>query len=136
MFEAYSVKTMTYATNDAIEFENVRVSDPRIDYDSPYTISIKTPGKYLIKFNGVGASGTNATPFSIQLYNNNVAIPEAASTITSTLAGEEQTLMFETIININRSCCAIDNTARLKILATSTASGTMSLANITILKLR
>lgn len=134
MFEAYSITSTTYALNEPIEFKRIRVNDSRIILDGNSSIRIKCPGKYLIKFNGVGASTTAATSFAVQLYRDDIAVPEAFSTITSTAANQEQTMMFETIITVNPSCCAIDNTTSLQIL--TEAAGVVNLANLIIVKLR
>lgn len=136
MFEAYSVTSTDYTQNDPIEFQRVRVSDNRIHLTGTTSINIRCPGKYLVKFNGVGSSGTAASPFTLQLYKNDVAVPEAFSTITSTAADNEQTMMFETIVTVNPSCCAVDNTVSLQIIATGAVAGALSLANVVIIKLR
>lgn len=136
MFQAYSSTPTIYAQNTLVNFPKIKVSDDRIEYGGNTEISIKSPGKYLIQFNGVGAANTAASPFSLQLYKDDIPIPDAVSTITSTVAGEQHTLSFNTIVTVPRSCCVVDGTTRLSVIATGAITGALSMANIIITKLR
>lgn len=135
MFQAYSNTSETYTQNSIVNFPKIKNSDDRIHFNGT-EISIKSPGKYLLQFNGIGSSGTSASPFTVQLFKDDVAVPDAISTITSTLANEQHTLSFNTIITVPRSCCVVDGTTRFTVLATSAVTGALALANLVITKLR
>ena len=136
MFEAYSTTTNTYALDDLVTFENIRYEDCRVRVTNGSTFTINTPGRYYVFFGGVGSSDTAASPFAVQLFNNDTAIPAVVSEITSTAADDPQTMSFSTIINVLPSNCFIDNTARLQVQVDSTDAGTLTSANIVIFRLK
>lgn len=135
MFQAYSNTSTNYTQNSIVSFPKTKNPDDRINFNGTEII-IKSPGKYLVQFNGIGSSGTSASPFTVQLFKDDAAVPDAISTITSTLANEQHTLSFNTIITIPRSCCVVDNTSSFTVVATSAVAGALALANIIITKLR
>ena len=100
MFEAYTTTSTVYETDAAIAFTDIRYRDCRITTATPTSFRIVTPGRYYVEFHGVGASNTAASPFTVALYLNNVAVPGVETTITSTAVGDEQTLSLGTIINV------------------------------------
>ncbi len=136
MFEAYTVTSTDYILDDLVEFNNVRYSDCRVRVTNGNTFTINTPGRYYVYFGGVGSSDTAAAPFSVQLFNNDVAIPAVVSEITSTAADDPQTLSFSTIINVMPSNCYVDNTVRLQVRVTSEDPGAIENANIVIFRLK
>ena len=136
MFEAYTTTTAVYETDAAIAFTDTRFRDCRISTASPTSLSIVTPGRYYLSFHGVGSSNTAASPFTIALYRNDVAVPGVVTTITSTAAGDEQTLSLGTIINVPPSCCYIDNEVTLRLVVTSEEPGTLTSGNVTIFRLK
>lgn len=136
MFEAYTTTSAVYETDAAIAFTDIRYRDCRITTATPTSFRIVTPGRYYVEFHGVGASNTAASPFTVALYQNNVAVPGVETTITSTAAGDEQTLSFGTIINVAPSCCYIDNEVNLRLVVTSEEPGTLSSGNIVIFRLK
>lgn len=136
MFEAYNVALKNYSQNDNITFDSVRFSDCRIKNTNGSTFTITTPGRYYVIFGGIGASGTATSPFTVQLYSNDLPVPAVLSTITSATAGDEQTLSFATIIDVRPSCCAINNNTKLQVKAISEEAGTIANANLIIFKLR
>lgn len=134
MFEIYTSTTAQYEENQPITFTTTRFSDARItSTDSLFTL--KTPGRYLISFTGVGSSGTAASPFSVQLYKNGIAVPGASSTITSTAAGDEETLSIFTVLQVRPSCYAVNNTTTLQVMVTSAQAGTLYSGNLLIVRL-
>ena len=136
MFEAYTTTPAVYEANAAIAFTDIRYRDCRISTATPTSVRIVTPGRYFVEFHGVGASNTAASPFTVALYRNDVAIPGVVTTITSTAAGDEQTLSLGTIINVSPSCCYVDNEVNLRLVVTSEEPGTLSSGNITIFRLK
>lgn len=136
MFEAYTAVSTDYILDDLVTFNNIRYSDCRVKVTNGSTFTINTPGRYYVFFGGVGSSGTAASPFAVQLFNNDTAIPTVVSEITSTAADDPQTMSFSTIINVLPSNCYIDNTVNLQVRVTSTDAGALANANIIIFRLK
>ena len=136
MFEAYAAVSTDYILDDLVTFNNIRYSDCRVKVTNGSTFTINTPGRYYVFFGGVGSSGTAASPFAVQLFNNDTAIPAVVSEITSTAADDPQTMSFSTIINVLPSNCYIDNTVNLQVRVTSTDAGALANANIIIFRLK
>lgn len=136
MFEAYNVASRAYSQGDNITFDSVRFSDCRVRDTNGTTFTITSPGRYYVYFGGVGASGTAASTFTVQLYVNDTAVPAILSQITSAVADDTQTLSFATIINVRPSCSAINNDTRLQVRVISEEDGAVSNANLIIFKLR
>ena len=136
MFEAYTVASTDYVLDDVVEFNSVRYSDCRVRITNGSTFTINTPGRYFVYFGGVGSSDTAASPFSVQLFINDVAVPAVRSEITSTAAEDTQTLSFSTIVNVLPSNCYVDNTINLQVRVTSEEPGTLENANLVIFRLK
>ena len=136
MFEAYNIVATDYDLNDIVEFNNIRYSDCRVRVTNGSTFTINTPGRYYVFFGGVGSSGTAASPFAVQLFNNDVAVPAVRSEITSTAADDPQTMSFSTIINVLPSNCYVNNTVNLQVRVTSEVAGALENANLVIFRLK
>ena len=136
MFEAYSTTTNAYVLDDLVTFENIRFEDCRVRVTNGSTFTINTPGRYYVFFGGVGSSDTAASPFAVQLFNNDVAIPAVRSEITSTAADDPQSMSFSTIINVMPSNCYVNNTVNLQVRVTSTDPGALANANLIIFRLK
>ena len=136
MFEAYNTTSTTYITNQPINFSTIRYEDCRVQLRNNNTIVINTPGRYYVSFHGVGASNTANGQFTVQLYNNGVAVPGIVTTISTVTAAEPETLAAATIVNVLPSCAAICNNASLQFIATSTDAGTLTSANVVIFRLK
>lgn len=136
MFEAYNIVATDYELNDIVEFNNIRYSDCRVRVTNGSTFTINTPGRYYVFFGGVGSSGTAASPFAVQLFNNDVAVPAVRSEITSTAADDPQTMSFSTIINVLPSNCYVNNTVNLQVRVTSEVAGALENANLIIFRLK
>ena len=136
MFEAYNVTSTTYTTNQPINFSTIRYEDCRVQLKNNNTIVINTPGRYYVSFHGVGASDTANGQFTVQLYNNGVAVPGIITTISTVTATEPETLAASTIVNVLPSCAAICNNASLQFIVTSADAGTLTSANVVIFRLK
>ena len=136
MFEAYNTISTTYTTNQPINFSTIRYEDCRVQLRNNNTIVINTPGRYYVSFHGVGASDTANGQFTVQLYNNGVAVPGIITTISTVTATEPETLAASTIINVLPSCAAICNNTSLQFIATSADAGTLTSANVVIFRLK
>ena len=136
MFEAYTTVSTDYVLDDLITFNNIRYSDCRVRVTNGSTFTINTPGRYYVFFGGVGSSGTAASPFAVQLFNNDVAIPAVRAEITSTAADDPQSMSFSTIINVLPSNCYVNNTVNLQVRVTSTDPGALANANLVIFRLK
>ena len=136
MFEAYNTTSTTYITNQPINFSIIRYEDCRVQLRNNNTIVINTPGRYYVSFHGVGASDTANGQFTVQLYNNGVAVPGIVTTISTSAATAPETLAASTIVNVLPSCAAICNNASLQFIATSTDVGILTSANVVIFRLK
>ena len=136
MFEAYNIVATDYELNDIVEFNSIRYSDCRVRVTNGSTFTINTPGRYYVFFGGVGSSGTAASPFAVQLFNNDVAVPAVRSEITSTAADDPQTMSFSTIINVLPSNCYVNNTVNLQVRVTSEVAGALENVNLVIFRLK
>lgn len=136
MFEAYTIANTDYELNDVIDFSTIRYSDCRVRSSNGSTFSIGMPGRYLVAFNGTGSSGTAASDFAVQLYNNGVPVPAVVSEITSTGAGEPQSMSFTTIVNVMPSNCYVDNVANLQVRVISEVAGALENASLVIFRLK
>lgn len=136
MFEAYNTTSTTYTTNQPINFSTIRYEDCRVQLRNNNTIVINTPGRYYVFFHGVGASDTANGQFTVQLYNNGVAVPGIVTTISTSTATEPETLAASTIVNVLPSCAAICNNTSLQFIVTSTNAGTLTSANVVIFRLK
>lgn len=136
MFEAYTTIETDYELDSLVEFNSIRYRDCRVRLTNGSTFTINTPGRYFVRFGGIGSSATAASPFAVQLFLNDVAVPAVESEITSTAADDPQTMSFATIINVMPSNCYINNEANLQVRVTSTDPGTIYSANIVIFRLK
>ena len=136
MFEVYNSTSADYELNSLVEFDGVRYTDCRIRTLNGTTFTFCTPGRYYLHFGAVGSSSVAAGNFAVQLFNNGVAVEGIRSEITSTAAGDPQSLGFSTIVNVLPSNCYIDNTVNLQIRVTSADAGTIDNANLVIFRLK
>lgn len=133
MFEAYSTIETIFVENQPITFENIRFDDCRVRVTNSNTFTICAPGRYYVYFGSTGQTGAAGTPFSVQLFNNGVAVPAVDS---QTEVATPHDLSFSTIINVRPSNCMIDNVARLQVVVTSEQDGTLFDRNIIIFRLK
>ena len=136
MFEVFTNTSQTMAQNTAVVFDRQKFSDCRVQLNNTGdTITISTPGRYLIHFDGIAGSDTVDTAFSLQLYVNGVAQTCARSTTITPLASNGTSIAFNTLIQVNNSCCCANNSQSLQIIATDTNAGTLTHANVVIIHL-
>jgi hypothetical protein len=136
MYQVYNKTSTEYAQNAPIVFNTTKFTDCRVTNTSGTTFSIRAPGRYLVSFNGVGSSTQATSPFTVALYQNEVALPETTTTVYSTAANDVGALTFSTIVNVLPSCVSVNNQANLQVVATSANSGTMTNANLVIYRLK
>lgn len=136
MFEVFTNTSQVMAQNTAVVFDRQKFSDCRVRLsDQNNTITISTPGRYLIHFDGIAGSNTVDTAFSLQLYVNGVAQACARSTTITPVANNGTSIAFDTLIQVNNSCCCANNSQSLQIVATETNAGTLTHANVVIIHL-
>ena len=145
MLNVYSVSDLgiSLTTNQSVAF-NVDSTDTccRIDFTAGSSvIGIDKPGYYLVHFNSTGYNTGEASTvdssdgtYSFQLYNNGIAVPNAKARATSTSDAVIANVSFETIIEVKRSCCMVNNNASLTVNYLGQA-GTLLDATLTIVKL-
>ena len=136
MLEVFTNTTQTLAQGNAIKFDTTKFSDCRMSLNSAGTsITIRTPGRYLVSFDGVGGSGTASTAFTIQMYVNGVAQLCAQTTNTVATGNDKAPLSFVTLVQVNNSCCSVNNSQTLTFVASNAVSGTITHANVSIIRL-
>lgn len=136
MFEVFTNTSQALSEGTAITFDRQKFSDCRVKLNGAgNTISISTPGRYLIHFDGVGGSDTADGVLSIQLYVNGVAQVCALTQNATPAASTGTALGFDTLIQVSNSCCCSNNSQTLQIIATSTAAATLTHANLVVIHL-
>lgn len=136
MLEVFTNTTQTLLQGNAIKFDMIKFSDCRMSLNSAGTsITVQTPGRYLVSFDGVGGSGTASTAFTIQMYVNGVAQPCAQTTNTVATGNDKAPLGFTTLIQVNNSCCSVNNNQTLTFVAPNAVGGTITHANVSIIRL-
>lgn len=136
MFEVFTNTSQTMAQDTAVVFDRQKFSDCRVRLNGTgNTITISTPGRYLVHFDGIAGSNTVDTAFSLQLYVNGVAQACARSTTITPLANNGASIAFDTLIQVNNSCCCANNFQSLQIIATEANAGTLTHANVVIIHL-
>lgn len=136
MFEIYSATSQGYTQNQPIIFTTPRFVDCRVRNSGNTSFTISAPGVYVLTFHATASSTTAASPFTVQLYRNGVAVPGVVTTITSTAAGDVQTLSAQTMVSVLPSCASINNTTSLQWVVTSAEPGTVTNADFTIFRLK
>lgn len=135
--EAYNNTTQALATNSPITFANTSVhTGCSIKFNpSSTTISLKSPGLYLIAFDEVASNSTTASGVvSTQLFKNGVAAPDAFSSSTSASSTDFVSLAFTKLIRVDPSCCAVDNTTNITFVNTG-VDANVAHVNVTVIKL-
>ena len=136
MLEIFSNGSQALAQNAQVAFTNIKFSDCRYQVNNTGTsVVVKTPGRYLVSFDAVGGSTTADTAFTIQMYVNGVAQPCAQTTNTASDANAQGALGFTTLIQVNNSCCSINNNQTLTFVATAATAGSITHANLAIIRL-
>lgn len=107
--------TQTIAVNDIMEFDySVRECD--YVYLKNNAIVFKKSGTYLVTFNASASPATGDTTSELQLLRNGLPVQGINASINETSLSNISGMSFSTVIDINPSCCASDNTARLTIV--------------------
>ena len=133
MYQAYNKTSTDYASGAPVMFNATKFTDCRINATNGTTFTLARPGRYQISFNGIGSSATPGSTFGIVLQQNENALPETQSMITSAAANDAGALGFSTIVRVLPSCAAVSNLVSLQVV--TTAAGTLANANLVITKL-
>lgn len=136
ILDTYTSTNTTVNENAAIPFEQNYITLGKSITHAPGTsvIQISCPGYYLINFNAEGSITGETGAFTVQLFNNGIAVPGANSTSGSTSTTNVETIGFSKIIQVKPSCCSINNTANLTFV-NSGASSVYTTANLNISKI-
>ena len=136
MFEVFSNTTQTLATSEPISFSITKFEDCRIALsNNGQSITVKTPGKYLVHFDAVGNSTVVDSPITIQLYVDGTAQPCGLTTTTTSTAEGPGALSFDVLITVKPSCCCSEGAQTLQFINTATDTGTITHANVVIIHL-
>ena len=135
MISAFNSATQTVAVDGAYVFDTNRIVTGCTVGHAPgtSTFTLTKPGYYYVTFNTTFTT-TATGDATVQLQNGGTLVPGATGTETVTTAGDTKSISFATIIKVLPSCCSIDNTANLTIVATGIEL-TATVANINITKL-
>lgn len=129
---AYTVPVTAEAVNGVLAFANRQLTGCSIDFTTgSTTISLTKPGLYLVEFNATVTNAGTTGNVVAQLQKNGVNVPGATATTSST---STTVLTFTQIIEVNPSCCAVNNDANLTVVNTGVAAN-YSNFNINVVKL-
>ena len=99
------------------------------------TITLKRAGIYLVQFNAIISNTTSTSEtVGIIMERNGVDIPEAQTRATPSSTGDLVSVSFNTLVRVNPSCCAVDNTTRLQFKVTDSDT-LVYFANVVVSKL-
>jgi hypothetical protein len=135
MISAYNSTTQTINPNEAFVFDTNRILTGCTVSHTPGTsvFTLNKSGYYYVTFNTTFTTETTGEA-TVELKNGNVTLAGAIGTETITTAGDTKSISFSTIIKVLPSCCTIDNTVNITLVATGVAI-TASTAAIEITKL-
>lgn len=134
MLSTYNISTQEVTTNGLLNFTTDRILTGCTATRSGNTIQLNKPGYYYVSFNAVGSATNTVGELSVSLQNNGVAVSGVTASVTTTVAGNNSTLAFSTIIRVQPSCCVIDNTAKLTFVNTG-VDGTYTNVNVNVTKI-
>ena len=134
MISSYNINTQAVVTDGLLTFTTDRILTGCTVTRNGNTFQLNKPGYYFVTFNAVAAATETLGELTVELYDNGVAVPGAMASGTTTVAGNDATYAFSTIVRVLPSCCAVDNTARLTVVNTG-VDATYTNANINITKL-
>ena len=134
MINTYNTNTQNVVANGTITFTTDRILTGCTVTRNGNTFQLNKPGYYYVTFNAVAAATETVGDLTVELYNNGVAVPGAAATVTTATAGNNDNYAFTTIIRVLPSCPMVNNAANLTIVNTG-VDATYTVANINITKL-
>lgn len=134
MLSSYNTTTQEVVTNGQLTFTTDRILTGCTATRNGQTFQLNKPGYYYVTFNAIGTATTGTGEVSLVLQNNTVAVPGATAASTIGVAEDVASFAFATIIKVQPSCCAVDNTAKLTIVNTG-VDATFTNVNINITKL-
>jgi P pilus assembly chaperone PapD len=100
MLSTYNISTQNVTTNGLLNFTTDRILTGCTAARSGNTIQLNKPGYYYVSFNAVGSATNTIGELSVDLQNNGVAVSGATASVTTTVAGNNSTLAFSTIIRV------------------------------------
>jgi hypothetical protein len=135
ILNAYTNQTQVLTTGQTLKFNNINISDgSSIDFDAGTgSVTLRSPGVYLVIVNATGAESGTAGLVTIQLQRNGVNVNGASSSSTSSAVTDFRSVNFSTPIKVLPSCASIDNSTVITVL-NSGVGATYSNVNITVIK--
>ena len=121
---AYNTASQTVPVNGTIAFTNSTVTGCSLRQATTTNSEIRHSGLYSVSVSATVASTETSGNITIQLLQNDVAVPGAASTTTSTAATDVESVSFSVPLAINPNCCAVTNNvpANLSVIVTGNAA--------------
>lgn len=103
MLQAYS-SGLAVAANAVFPLNNAVIEKGcSVTLSAPGTIELNQRGVYLVECDGFATPGA-ATEVSVQMYQNNVALPQAISSFTG-VAETADTFGFKTLVQVTENNC-------------------------------
>ena len=131
MLQAYS-SNLSVAANAAFPLNNSVVSKGNAEVlSAPASIQLNQRGVYSVKVNGF-ATPAAATLVSVQLYLNNVAMPQAISSFTG-VASTADNFGFETLVQVMDNNCPCNCIASPTILQVMNGDSALTDSHINII---
>lgn len=118
-FEAYNSSPQELVTGGVSQFTGYDATGCSIKAIGSTGIKLNKSGKYLVL---VSADVSGTGNIELQLYQDDVAIPYAQATATSTGATDLCNLAFQKVICVNDSCKCINNNTILTVVNTGVGS--------------
>ena len=132
MIQVYS-KDIAITPNSNVQFNTVALkTGSTVTMQDSTQLSINRSGIYRIEFVGYGASSTDNSMIGVQLVVDGKEVPQAEATVATSSAIMPEQIAFVALVPIKICPCG---SKTVTVLATGTA-GTLSLANITVTKIR
>ena len=133
MIQVYS-KDVAVTPNSNVQFNTVALkTGSTVTIQDSTQLNINRSGIYRIEFAGYGASNTDNSTIGVQLVVDGKEVPQAEATVATSSAILPEQIAFVALVPVK--VCPCGGSKTVTVLATGTA-GTLSLANLTVTKIR
>lgn len=133
MIQVYS-KGIAVTPNNNVQFNTVALkTGSTVTMEGTTQLNINRSGIYRIEFVGYGASNTDNGTIGVQLVVDGKEVPQAEATVATSSAILPEQIAFTALVPVK--ICPCGGSKTVTVLATGKA-GTLSLANLTVTKIR
>lgn len=115
--------TQTIQLNATLPFTIENQNGNSITYNSSTnTFNLNKAGKYRITLSASAEGSADATPVSLQINRNNIALKSGLATFTpATAEGNIESMSVSTIVTVNKTCACVGSSS-IPITITNTGS--------------